>query len=70
MVILRGIQLQIFIARYKRMCNHNVLHPMGWDSFGLPAEQYAVKTGQHPAVTTRENIGRFKAQIQRFGFFL
>jgi leucyl-tRNA synthetase len=56
------------IARYKRMKGFNVLHPMGWDSFGLPAEQYAVKTGQHPAVTTRANIKRFKAQIQRLGF--
>lgn len=56
------------IARYKRMKGFNVLHPMGWDSFGLPAEQYAVKTGQHPAVTTARNIERFKAQIKRLGF--
>src|SRR6201987_5619987 len=56
------------IARHKRMRGFNVLHPMGWDSFGLPAEQYAVKTGQHPAVTTKQNIGRFKKQIQRLGF--
>ncbi len=56
------------MARYKRMKGFNVLHPMGWDSFGLPAEQYAIKTGQHPAVTTKANIARFKAQIQRLGF--
>ena len=56
------------VARYKRMKGFNVLHPMGWDSFGLPAEQYAVKTGQHPAVTTARNIARFKEQIQRLGF--
>jgi leucyl-tRNA synthetase len=56
------------VARYKRMKGFNVLHPMGWDSFGLPAEQYAVKTGQHPAVTTQKNVARFKAQIQRLGF--
>jgi len=56
------------VARYKRMKGFNVLHPMGWDSFGLPAEQYAVKTGQHPAVTTQRNIARFKEQIRRLGF--
>jgi len=56
------------IARYKRMRGFNVLHPMGWDAFGLPAEQYAIKTGQHPAITTAENIGRFKGQLQRLGF--
>jgi leucyl-tRNA synthetase len=56
------------VARYKRMKGFNVLHPMGWDSFGLPAEQYAVKTGQHPAVTTAKNVARFKQQIQRLGF--
>src|SRR3984885_11354789 len=55
------------VARYKRMKGFNVLHPMGWDSFGLPAEQYAVKTGQHPSVTTKRNIERFKGQIQRLG---
>src|SRR6266581_701384 len=46
----------------------NVLHPMGWDAFGLPAEQYAVKSGQHPAVTTRENVAKFKKQLNRIGF--
>src|SRR5437764_13894818 len=56
------------IARYKRMRGFNVLHPMGWDAFGLPAEQYAIKTGQHPAVTTRQNIAKFKTQLQRIGF--
>src|ERR1700756_2411848 len=56
------------IARYKRMRGFNVLHPMGWDAFGLPAEQYAIKSGQHPAITTRENIGRFKNQLKRIGF--
>jgi leucyl-tRNA synthetase len=56
------------IARYKRMRGFNVLHPMGWDAFGLPAEQYAIKSGQHPEITTRENIGRFKDQLKRIGF--
>jgi len=56
------------IARYKRMCGFNVLHPMGWDAFGLPAEQYAIKSGQHPAVTTRENVAKFKSQLKRIGF--
>ena len=56
------------VARYKRMCGCNVLHPMGWDAFGLPAEQYAIKSGQHPAITTRENIAKFKTQLKRIGF--
>src|ERR1051325_3277718 len=56
------------IARYKRLGGFNVLHPMGWDAFGLPAEQYAIKTGQHPSITTRENVTKFKAQLQRIGF--
>ena len=56
------------VARHKRMRGFNVLHPMGWDAFGLPAEQYAIKTGQHPAITTRENIGKFKNQLKRIGF--
>jgi leucyl-tRNA synthetase len=56
------------VARYKRLCGFNVLHPMGWDAFGLPAEQYAIKTGQHPAVTTRENIAKFKSQLKAIGF--
>ena len=56
------------IARYKRLRGFNVLHPMGWDAFGLPAEQYAIKTGQHPEITTRQNVGKFKSQLQRIGF--
>jgi len=55
-------------ARYKRLRGFNVLHPMGWDAFGLPAEQYAIKTGQHPAITTRENVAKFKSQLKRIGF--
>ena len=56
------------VARYKRFRGFNVLHPMGWDAFGLPAEQYAIKTGQHPAATTRENVGKFKSQLKAIGF--
>ena len=56
------------VARYKRLRGFSVLHPMGWDAFGLPAEQYAIKTGQHPAVTTRENVAKFKSQLKRIGF--
>ncbi|MGB3590207.1 MAG: class I tRNA ligase family protein [Nonlabens sp.] len=56
------------ISRFKRHTGHNVLHPMGYDSFGLPAEQYAIQTGQHPAVTTRENIARYREQMDRIGF--
>lgn len=56
------------IARYKRMCGYNVLHPIGWDAFGLPAEQYAVKTGTHPRVTTQYNIEQFRRQLQAIGF--
>ena len=56
------------VARYKRMRGFNVLHPMGWDAFGLPAEQYAIKSGQHPAITTRENVAKFKSQLKRIGF--
>jgi len=56
------------IARYKKMRGCNVLHPMGWDAFGLPAEQYAIKTGQHPTVTTAENITRFREQLRKIGF--
>ena len=54
-------------ARFQRMRGFNVLHPMGWDAFGLPAEQYAVKTGQHPRVTTKANTERFRGQIKRLG---
>jgi leucyl-tRNA synthetase len=56
------------IGRAKRRQGHNVLHPMGWDSFGLPAEQYAIKTGQHPAITTTANIATFKRQLKSLGF--
>ncbi len=56
------------IGRYKRMKGFNVLHPMGYDSFGLPAEQYAIKTGQHPAVTTAANIANFRRQLKSLGF--
>ncbi|TAF63941.1 MAG: leucine--tRNA ligase [Cytophagales bacterium] len=55
-------------ARYKKMKGYNVLHPMGFDSFGLPAEQYAIETGQHPAITTAQNIETFKAQMAKIGF--
>ena len=56
------------LARYKRAQGFHVLHPMGWDAFGLPAEQYAIKTGQHPRQTTEANIATFKRQIQSLGF--
>jgi leucyl-tRNA synthetase len=56
------------LARYKRMKGYNVLHPIGWDAFGLPAEQYAVKTGTHPRETTEKNINRFREQLQSLGF--
>lgn len=55
-------------ARYKRHCGFNVLHPMGYDSFGLPAEQYAIQTGQHPALTTQTNIDRYREQLDKIGF--
>ncbi|TFG78658.1 MAG: leucine--tRNA ligase [Flavobacteriales bacterium] len=55
-------------ARYKRHQGYNVLHPMGYDSFGLPAEQYAIQTGQHPAITTEANISRYREQLDRIGF--
>lgn len=55
-------------ARYKRLCGFNVLHPMGYDAFGLPAEQYAIQTGQHPAITTENNIKRYREQLDKIGF--
>ncbi|MEM9023214.1 MAG: class I tRNA ligase family protein, partial [Bacteroidota bacterium] len=55
-------------ARYKRLKGFNVLHPMGYDAFGLPAEQYAIQTGQHPAVTTAQNLKRYREQLDRIGF--
>jgi leucyl-tRNA synthetase len=56
------------IARYKRLKGFNVLHPMGYDSFGLPAEQYAIQTGQHPEITTKTNIARYREQLDKIGF--
>lgn len=55
-------------SRYKRLKGYNVLHPMGFDSFGLPAEQYAIQTGQHPAVTTEQNIRTYISQLKNIGF--
>ena len=55
-------------ARYKRLCGFNVLHPMGYDAYGLPAEQYAIQTGQHPAITTEKNIARYREQLDKIGF--
>lgn len=56
------------VARYKRLKGYNVLHPMGYDAFGLPAEQYAIQTGRHPADTTKENIARYREQLDKIGF--
>jgi leucyl-tRNA synthetase len=64
---LEGYTATDIVSRYKRMRGFNVLHPMGWDAFGLPAEQYAVKTGIHPVVTTAQNIATFKRQMKRVG---
>jgi leucyl-tRNA synthetase len=64
---LEGYTATDIVSRYKRMRGFNVLHPMGWDAFGLPAEQYAVKTGIHPAITTAENIATFRRQMRRIG---
>lgn len=55
-------------ARYKRLMGYNVLNPMGYDAYGLPAEQYAIQTGQHPAITTAENISRYRSQLDKIGF--
>jgi leucyl-tRNA synthetase len=63
-----GYTASDIVARYKRMRGFNVLHPMGWDAFGLPAEQYALKTGTHPKVTTERNIRRFREQLEKLGF--
>src|SRR5499427_7787501 len=63
-----GYTASDIVARYKRMRGFNVLHPMGWDAFGLPAEQYALKTGTHPKVTTEKNVRRFREQLQKLGF--
>src|SRR5262245_3540807 len=64
---LEGYTATDIVSRFKRMRGFDVLHPMGWDAFGLPAEQYAVKTGIHPAVTTAENIANFRRQMKRVG---
>jgi leucyl-tRNA synthetase len=56
------------VSRYKRLQGFQVLHPMGFDSFGLPAEQYAIQTGQHPAITTEQNITRYIEQLKNMGF--
>jgi leucyl-tRNA synthetase len=63
-----GYTASDIIARYKRMRGFNVLHPIGWDAFGLPAEQYALKTGTHPKITTERNIERFRDQLKSLGF--
>jgi leucyl-tRNA synthetase len=63
-----GYTASDIIARYKRMRGCNVLHPMGWDAFGLPAEQYAIKTGTHPKITTEKNVNRFRTQLKALGF--
>ena len=63
-----GYTASDIIARYKRMKGFNVLHPIGWDAFGLPAEQYAIKTGTHPKITTEKNIQRFREQLKSLGF--
>ncbi len=64
---LEGYTATDIIARYKRMKGFNVLHPMGWDAFGLPAEQFAIRTGNHPSVATATNIARFKGQLNQIG---
>jgi leucyl-tRNA synthetase len=56
------------ISRYKRMQGFNVLHPMGFDAFGLPAEQYAIQTGQHPEITTKQNLETYRNQLRKIGF--
>ena len=63
-----GYTASDIVARFKRMQGYDVLHPMGWDAFGLPAEQYAIQTGTHPAVTTAQNIATFKRQLKSLGF--
>jgi leucyl-tRNA synthetase len=63
-----GYTASDIVARYKRMRGFNVLHPMGWDAFGLPAEQYAIRTGTHPRITTERNVNRFREQLKALGF--
>ena len=63
----KGYTATDILARYKRHRGFNVLHPMGWDAFGLPAEQYAIQTGTHPAVTTEKNVNHFREQLRALG---
>src|SRR5688572_15275992 len=63
-----GYAASDIVARYKRMCGYDVLHPMGWDAFGLPAEQHALATGTHPRDTIRDNVATFRRQLDRLGF--
>src|ERR1700752_889326 len=63
-----GYMASDIVARYKRQKGFNVLHPMGYDSFGLPAEQYAIQTGQHPKITTENNIAVYRKQLDKIGF--
>ena len=63
-----GYTASDIVARYKRMRGFNVLHPIGWDAFGLPAEQYAIRTGTHPKITTEKNVDRFRRQLKSLGF--
>ena len=65
---LEGYTATDIVSRYKRMRGFNVLHPMGWDAFGLPAEQYAVRTGTHPSISTQANIDIFRKQLVALGF--
>jgi leucyl-tRNA synthetase len=65
---LEGYTATDIVSRYKRLRGFNVLHPIGWDAFGLPAEQFAIRTGQHPSLATEANITRFKAQLKQIGF--
>src|SRR3954464_4324415 len=65
---LEGYTATDIVSRYKRMRGFNVLHPMGWDAFGLPAEQHAIKTGERPAINTQRNVDNFRGQLQRIGF--
>jgi leucyl-tRNA synthetase len=67
-VIRLGYIASDIYARYKRLQGFNVLNPMGYDAYGLPAEQYAIQTGQHPAVTTVNNINRYREQLDKIGF--
>ena len=62
-----GYTASDIVSRYKRMNGYNVLHPMGWDAFGLPAEQYAIQTGTHPSITTLKNCDTFRRQIKSLG---